>query len=123
MAIATYQPSYARPQVKALARSTARPAKPATTAARNSQSISEARAYDLIFDRGATLGLIQPTVEPIRQCGRALFFDWQDKARMPQQLPGILQILASRIEARQQEIKEYRRKLNARLDWEENHLI
>lgn len=124
MAIATYRPSYARPSVKA----TARPVRVARetqskSPARGTQAISESRAYDLLFDRGLIAAdLSGPDLQTTRNIGRALFFKWQDRKVIPAGLPDILQIMAAEIESRQSEIKEYRRKLELQLEYEENYL-
>jgi hypothetical protein len=123
-AIATYRPSYAPKQSH---RATARPITPTrgTTAkpTRGTQTITESRAIDLIFERGKiAANLSGADLQTTREIGASLFFRWQDRQTMPAGLPDILQILATEIESRQSEIREYRRKLDARLEYEENHL-
>jgi hypothetical protein len=122
--IATYRPDYAPKQSH---RATARPITPTrgTTArpTRGTQTITESRAFDLIFDRGKiAANLSGADLQTTRKIGASLFFKWQDRQTMPAGLPDILGIMAAEIELRQSEIREYRHKLDARLEYEENHL-
>ena len=124
-AIATYRPGYAP---KPSARATARPVRVAkgtqpTSDAKGVQVITESRAYDLLFDRGLiAANLSGSDLQATRNIGASLFFKWQDRKSIPAGLPDILQVMAAEIESRQQEIKEYRRKLELQLEYEENHL-
>lgn len=124
-AVATYRPSYAP---KPSGRATTRPVKVArksqpTSGAREAQAITESRAYDLLFERGLiAANLSGPDLQTTRNIGTSLFFRWQDRKAIPAGLPDILQTMAAEIESRQQEIREYRRRLNLQLEYEENHL-